>query len=175
MCYPQGGVLLWPEALSCGTNLAPSNLQHSLLRPVCYVQISQANLTLVDDPRLQDGLQQAWDAATVASYVAATVEQLQPDLVRASRCLLFPFAVSMRLELNAGIWTLQIVTFDPYGVSGHPNHIATYRGVLTFLQQHRDQPWVQRLEVQVLVGVLHATSAVHRFGQSPVCAAGSRA
>lgn len=30
-----------------------------------------------------------------------------------------------------------IVTFDDHGVSGHPNHIAVYRGVALFLSTHR--------------------------------------
>jgi hypothetical protein len=48
---------------------------------------------------------------------------------------------------------LQVITFDSYGVSGHPNHRATYRGVAAFLLQHRSLPDPRPLEVQVLVGM----------------------
>jgi len=39
-----------------------------------------------------------------------------------------------KLQIN------EIITFDEYGISGHPNHIATYNGVKLFL---RNRPNIQ--------------------------------
>ena len=61
---------------------------------------------VLDDPALQDGMDIKWAATAVAKRVQEAVEE----------------------------WGIsKILTFDDYGVSGHPNHIDTYRGVMHFL------------------------------------------
>ena len=45
------------------------------------LQILRQDVLLVDDPRLQDGLHQAWPADAVAEHVAAAVQRLQPGEV----------------------------------------------------------------------------------------------
>ena len=32
-----------------------------------------------------------------------------------------------------------IITFDHYGISGHPNHISTYQGVIYYMQKQLNQ------------------------------------
>jgi N-acetylglucosaminylphosphatidylinositol deacetylase len=59
------------------------------------------------DTLLQDGKQERWPASLIAKLVDASA--------RAARAQ-------------------AVVTFDAHGVSGHANHVATHRGVLTWLQ-----------------------------------------
>ena len=65
----------------------------------------------VDDPRLQDGPKERWDPSAVAEKIARFVEE---KLSRSNH--------------------LTIVTFDSYGVSGHPNHGACLEGVKEYLR-----------------------------------------
>ena len=60
---------------------------------------------VLDDPALQAGMDITWAATAVAKRVQEAVEE----------------------------WGIsKILTFDDYGVSWHPNHIDTYRGVMHF-------------------------------------------
>lgn len=61
----------------------------------------------VDDPRLQDGMANKWSEDVVADYVRQAVQRFGIDL---------------------------LLTFDAGGISGHPNHVDTHRGVLRYLQ-----------------------------------------
>jgi hypothetical protein len=46
------------------------------------LQVSNDQIVLVDDPRLQDGMQQRWPASVVAEHVAAAVQRFQPKQVQ---------------------------------------------------------------------------------------------
>ncbi len=59
-------------------------------------------VAVVDRPDLQDGLAARWDAGAVAALVREFARRHAVDVV---------------------------VTFDDRGVSGHPNHVAVWRGV----------------------------------------------
>lgn len=65
--------------------------------------IRQRNVTVVDDPGMQDGMEHHWDTRTVAEYV---------------------------VKIATHIGAHMLVTFDHYGVSGHINHRSVYAGVL---------------------------------------------
>ncbi|OQR82505.1 hypothetical protein ACHHYP_15916 [Achlya hypogyna] len=84
----------------------------------CWHELGmEANtLTVLEDPRFQDGMKSIWTEADVASTTLAHVEK-------------------------HGIDT--IFTFDDYGISGHPNHISVHRGVKHALAQSlpRLQAW----------------------------------
>lgn len=71
------------------------------------------SITLIDDERqLADGLRTQWSAEVIQRHVAAFTQARRVDT---------------------------LLTFDDGGISGHPNHIDTYRGVRAFLSaQHRD-------------------------------------
>jgi N-acetylglucosaminylphosphatidylinositol deacetylase len=69
---------------------------------------------VLDRPDLQDGMNNNWPVALVADAVLECVDLLEHN---------FNFHVSI------------ICSFDEYGVSGHPNHIATFHG--TSLAQSR--------------------------------------
>jgi N-acetylglucosaminylphosphatidylinositol deacetylase len=68
--------------------------------------VPETRVAIVDRPDLQDGMQQHWDAEAVAALVRAQVRQCRADAV---------------------------FTFDSGGVSGHPNHVAVWRGVATYV------------------------------------------
>lgn len=70
------------------------------------------SLKVVNDPRMQDGFDKRWPVEVIASSVEASVHRVAADVV---------------------------LTFDSRGVSGHPNHTATFRGVLFWMvgQGHR--------------------------------------
>jgi N-acetylglucosaminylphosphatidylinositol deacetylase len=57
---------------------------------------------VVNDSKLKDGFKEVWPEETVAACVEASVRRLDANVV---------------------------LTFDERGVSGHPNHVAAYRGV----------------------------------------------
>ena len=57
---------------------------------------------VVNASKLTDGFKEAWPEETIAARVEASVRRLDANVV---------------------------LTFDAKGVSGHPNHVAAYRGV----------------------------------------------
>ena len=57
---------------------------------------------VVNDSKLKDGFKEVWPEETIAARVEASVRRLDANVV---------------------------LTFDAKGVSGHPNHVAAYRGV----------------------------------------------
>ncbi|RMX69042.1 hypothetical protein DD238_005459 [Peronospora effusa] len=67
-----------------------------------YIGLSLEHVQALEDPKLQDGMENQWEVAHIAVIVADYVQKNEIDAV---------------------------FTFDDYGVSGHPNHIATYNGV----------------------------------------------
>ena len=75
-----------------------------LVRSCASLGVAAERVTLIDDARLRDGPAEIWDPALVASLV--------------------------RRELRQHALAA-VVTFDAYGVSGHPNHAAVHRGVAT--------------------------------------------
>ena len=79
--------------------------------------IDTENVKVVEDPKLQDGFDSIWELDAVAHVVSGIVDQWKID---------------------------SIITFDDRGVSGHPNHIATWFGVKhmvedkVFREKHND-------------------------------------
>lgn len=64
------------------------------------------SVEVVSDPRVRDGFEERWPEEAIASHVDVAAKRVNADVV---------------------------LTFDSKGVSGHPNHVATYRGVLFWL------------------------------------------
>ena len=73
--------------------------EYELRKSCALLGIPADRITIVDDPGLQDGPQNIWDASPIAFYLMPYIK---------------------RHNLSA------IITFDARGVSGHPNHIALY-------------------------------------------------
>jgi len=65
---------------------------------------------IIDDPKLQDGMQNQWDPKLVSKYVEISVNKHNIE---------------------------EIITFDEHGVSSHPNHISVYRGVKELITTHK--------------------------------------
>ena len=66
------------------------------------------NIHLVDNPEIRDGLNEVWDVELVSNIVYEHI---------------------LTRECST------VITFDEYGVSAHPNHIATFRGVVKALDK----------------------------------------
>uniref|UniRef100_M4BVJ8 N-acetylglucosaminylphosphatidylinositol deacetylase n=1 Tax=Hyaloperonospora arabidopsidis (strain Emoy2) TaxID=559515 RepID=M4BVJ8_HYAAE len=80
----------------------------------CAVHIGLVpdHVHVLDEPELQDGMENRWDASQIAAIVLQYVDQKSIDAV---------------------------FTFDDYGVSGHPNHIATHLGVQQALREQQEK------------------------------------
>jgi N-acetylglucosaminylphosphatidylinositol deacetylase len=75
-----------------------------LYKSCAYYNIPGDRVRVMDHTDLQDGPDNTWDPSLIAQIVLDEYTTLQPS-------------------------PTTIVTFDDGGVSGHPNHIATYYGV----------------------------------------------
>ena len=79
-----------------------------LLESCRILGISEDRVCVVEDPELQDGMKSEWPATAVKRTVSKQVDK----------------------------WGIHsIVTFDEGGVSGHPNHIDTCRGVEAMFEE----------------------------------------
>lgn len=90
-------------AHGCAPTLLALRNRPSLTTLACSASlgIPAEAVEIVDDPKLRDGMDEAWDPDRIATHVA---EHLQARQSRA------------------------VLTFDRYGVSRHPNHIAVAAG-----------------------------------------------
>lgn len=70
-------------------------------------------MTVIDDPELQDGFESVWPLDLVATKVSEYIH---------------------RTALGT------VFTFDDYGISGHPNHIAVHHGVRQAISFTENQP-----------------------------------
>jgi len=93
--------------LSNGDGDGLGKVREKELENYCTKVIPFQRFECVNAPYLQDGFDQVWKQEKVAYHVERFVH-----------------------EHNIN----QIITFDDYGVSGHPNHISTYHGVKFALQ-----------------------------------------
>lgn len=75
-----------------------------LLTACSLFGVTAEDVTVLDEALLQDGMQEQWPVEEVARVVLKFLVEQSPDM---------------------------IATFDDYGVSGHPNHIAVSRGVVS--------------------------------------------
>eukprot|EP00877_Chromochloris_zofingiensis_P002693 jgi/Chrzof1/12424/Cz06g34060.t1 len=81
--------------------------EKELQRACAIFQIPAGQITIVDDPQLQDGMTTQWPKCVIAHHVQAML---------------------LKHQCNT------ILTFDDYGVSGHANHQAVHHGVRHLLQ-----------------------------------------
>ncbi|KAL6651627.1 hypothetical protein ACP70R_010552 [Stipagrostis hirtigluma subsp. patula] len=73
------------------------------------LKVPREQVKVLDHPKLQDGFHEKWDHGLLAEL---TMEQVQ-------------------------LWEIDtIVTFDSYGVSGHPNHQDIHHGIRKFLHEN---------------------------------------
>ena len=74
----------------------------------------------MNDPLLLDGFSQSWSPEAIRRHLTRIVDDI-------------------RAQGTSGPSTLRIVTFDDCGVSGHPNHVDTFKGVAAFARAYRQQ------------------------------------
>uniref|UniRef100_A0A7S0HUW4 N-acetylglucosaminylphosphatidylinositol deacetylase n=1 Tax=Hanusia phi TaxID=3032 RepID=A0A7S0HUW4_9CRYP len=72
--------------------------------------IPKERVSVVDDPSLQDGPTNSWSAETISLYV-------------------LPYLKKNGISV--------VITFDDYGISGHPNHIALHTAFVKLVQTKR--------------------------------------
>lgn len=75
-----------------------------LLRAAAVFGIPEDHVMIVDDPMLQDGMDNDWDMELISNHIQQFV---------------------------ADHGVTHLVSFDQHGVSGHPNHIAVHYGFVT--------------------------------------------
>jgi len=78
------------------------------------------DVEIIDDPRLPDGMNTNWDKNVISKFIS---DHLKKQFERK----------------ETSFDELLIITFDEFGISNHPNHIATHFGVKQFLQQSAQQ------------------------------------
>jgi len=83
--------------------------------------ISNDNITIIDHIDLQDGMNNNWSIDIIADIIINNIKNIDT-----------------------------IITFDNYGISGHPNHIATYKGVVLAHQRLKD---ISNVKVLLLTSV----------------------
>eukprot|EP00510_Aplanochytrium_minuta_P001922 CAMPEP_0184016746 /NCGR_PEP_ID=MMETSP0954-20121128/7102_1 /TAXON_ID=627963 /ORGANISM="Aplanochytrium sp, Strain PBS07" /LENGTH=240 /DNA_ID=CAMNT_0026297805 /DNA_START=287 /DNA_END=1006 /DNA_ORIENTATION=+ len=81
-------------------------------------QIPESNINVVDDHRLQDGKDNDWDTDRIATLV---------------------FEKVMEVGNSNPEKPVFLVTFDEHGVSYHPNHIDTSKGVARMFSKFKIQ------------------------------------
>lgn len=84
--------------------------------------VRPSDVTVLDDPRLRDGMTERWDHGVVAEVVAAELRRSGGGAAAGAR------RRGGDGRINDGGWA--VLTFDGRGVSGHPNHRDTSAGVM---------------------------------------------
>ena len=83
--------------------------EKELVQSAASFGIDSVNITVVDDPNLQDGLHAEWEICSAVGYIEEAMNR-----------------VFKMYKMD-----IDLVTFDSGGVSGHANHIALYNAVET--------------------------------------------
>jgi len=78
-----------------------------LVKSAALLGIPSERVKVLDHPQLQDGPKQIWETQLVAEVIEGFVKEHH---------------------------IAKVISFDNYGISGHPNHIATSLGVRAFAQ-----------------------------------------
>ncbi|KAI9258146.1 putative deacetylase LmbE-like domain-containing protein [Phascolomyces articulosus] len=83
-----------------------------LTRSCQVLGIPPSNVKALDHAELQDGMKNTWSPSLIATIIKDYVSKHKIDTM---------------------------ITFDDYGVSGHPNHIAAYNGARHFIESCKDK------------------------------------
>ncbi|KAI9481574.1 MAG: phosphatidylinositol glycan [Benjaminiella poitrasii] len=93
--------------------------------------IQTSHVKPMNNPELQDGMQNQWNPSLISEIIKDYVAKHKIDT---------------------------IITFDDQGISGHPNHIAAYKGAKTFVRQYNNSVKLYRLEslsiVRKYIGIM---------------------
>ncbi|XP_039134683.1 N-acetylglucosaminyl-phosphatidylinositol de-N-acetylase-like isoform X2 [Dioscorea cayenensis subsp. rotundata] len=93
--------------LSTGNADGKGNIRKEEFYRACAIlKVPLQQVQILDHPKLHDGFDKPWDIQLLAKIVKEEIRMRAIDLV---------------------------ITFDNYGVSGHPNHRDVHRGICVFL------------------------------------------
>lgn len=70
------------------------------------------SMNLIDDVKLKDGFDTRWDRKVIVRYISDSFQSLRATGLK------------------------NLVTFDSYGISGHPNHRSIYEATVEFMRSH---------------------------------------
>ena len=127
------GVAVHVLCLSTGDYAGLGAVRARELRASCaLLGLPGERVRCIDDQQLQDGPANAWPAAKIAALVHAHLHAL-------------------------GI--SRVITFDGYGVSGHPNHVAVHEGV-RLLASSSSPAW--RLDAPLAIYELESTGVLRK-------------
>ncbi|CAA6671483.1 unnamed protein product [Spirodela intermedia] len=100
--------------MSTGNAGGKGSIRKEELYQACAVPSRQVKV--VDHPKLQDGFNEPWDHGLLATIIGEQIKMLEIDT---------------------------IITFDGYGISGHPNHRDVRHGLRNYLREseNRDEAW----------------------------------
>lgn len=84
---------------------------------------AKEDVLVLDDERFKDGMREDWDTKEISKVL---VSAFAPDAGRDEK--------KKRNKGGPKATIDAIITFDAYGVSSHPNHIALYYGAKVFLE-----------------------------------------
>lgn len=106
------------------------------LQDACAILgIEPEDVFILDHPDLQDGPHAQWPSELIASTVAVQASKVKADM---------------------------IITFDAQGVSHHPNHVAVWRGAVSYLQEAIDSIAADSSS-SVMVYALQSSSMWRKF------------
>jgi N-acetylglucosaminylphosphatidylinositol deacetylase len=104
------------------------------------------DVDIVEDPRFQDGGQNDWKKEDIADFLAHTFATQPTGNISTSHATSFSSSKEQpehrqqhqpsNVRASSPNCTPEvIITFDPHGISTHPNHCACYHGAVHYLQQ----------------------------------------
>jgi N-acetylglucosaminylphosphatidylinositol deacetylase len=141
-----GPLLITCQAQSCKTSiicLSTGNAEglgttrsKELLSSAAMFGIPRERVYIIDHDELRDGMDQVWSSHLIADLLIQNIE-ISNDPV--------------------------IITFDELGVSYHPNHIATHRGVVLALSRLRSTVAVEAKATLVQGYKLQSTNVFRKF------------
>ncbi|KAL7481069.1 hypothetical protein ACHAW6_006743 [Cyclotella cf. meneghiniana] len=103
------------------------------------IGIRSQSVTVINDDRLKDGPNQVWDGNFVATKIMDCIkEAVLLSTERDDKIQFWEYhdkTTPSCAEQNIQAINLNLLTFDEGGVSHHPNHIDTFKGVRYLLQQ----------------------------------------
>lgn len=95
--------------------------EHELKKAGDFLKLN--SIEIIDDEKLQDGFKNKWDSKMIQNYVNIFVEKNKLDV---------------------------LITFDDYGISGHPNHIDISNGVENYEIYHLQSCSIYRKYIGIL-------------------------
>lgn len=107
---------------------------------------SEKDVLILDDANFPDSVTTTWHPRLISNFLTTA---FAPKMVK--------IPADTAPETNIDV----LITFDPHGVSSHPNHISLYDGAKTFLKSlmHRHSGW----ECPVKLYTLHSTNIARKY------------